>query len=606
MIAIAAMMVLVVVWTCLKPDPWKHTISWDAFGYYLYLPANFLHHDMAMNDMSWFDEVFRTYAPSGTVYQINYMGDGGHAIKYPMGLAVLWSPFFGLGHLMARLLGQPQDGFSMPYQSAMVFATWCYLLLGLHWMRKVLLAFFSDGIVAVTICLLVAGTNLLDQAVFHMLMPHLFLFTMFAGIIRYTIRWNGTRQWQDAAMVALLIGLSILIRPTALVCVLIPLLWGRIDSHPRIGGLLRSRKSHLLLAGNIIGLICLPQLLYWKEVTGSYFYMSYTNAGEGFEFLHPWVREVLFSFRKGWFVYTPIMVGSIIGVVFLWKHAPRALVAVCAYFIVNLYVVSSWSCWWYADSFGQRALVESYAVMALPLGAFVSWFIERGRSVRIAAISGGIALVVLNLFQAWQCSEGILHSSRMTKHAYALVFGKTEKPEGLEDALLVQRAYDGSMDPPDLSRYTPIAEQRVSYDAPEAGVTREQLSDTLMHTGTHSLRIGREMGWSPAIGGSYGEVTQRDHLWARFTTYVYVPRGYPHVDCAIVVGMEHDGRKYGDRVHDITAEELVPGQWNQMTMWFLTPPIRSSEDKLHAFFWLRDTLPVWIDDARLELFEPKK
>lgn len=606
-LAIAAVMTIVVTWTCLKAQPWQPIISWDAFGYYLYLPAGLLHQDIALMDMSWFEDVFRTYEPSGTVYQINAVEDGGHAIKYSMGLAILWAPFFALGHLIAQFTGYPADGFSRPYEIAMFIATWSYLLLGLTWSRKALLNFFNDRSIALTICLLVLGTNVFDQSVFHMMMPHIFLFTLFAGILHYTIRWERHRRTRHLIVIALLIGLSALVRPTAIVVVVIPLLWGwSTGKVPMVTELLRKHPLRLLIACVVIGVVCLPQLLYWKKVTGGFFYMGYRNPGEGFDLGSPHIGQVLFSFRKGWLLYTPLMVCALLGFALLRGHAASGFRAIVVFCLVHLYIVSSWSCWWYADSFGHRAMLESYAFLLMPLCAFVSGSLVARIEIKCAALVGFGAFVVLNLFQTWQCSEGILHSSRMTRKAYAMVFGEREKPPGLEEALLVQRAYDGSMDPPDLSRYIALPVVVKNYDAPEGNIPADQLTDTVKHSGARSLFVDPKVGWSPSVAMTYSDLTSRDHLWVRFTLHVYVPPGSPRVDCALAVCMEHRAQKYGDRVRPIAPEELVPGQWNEVSMWFLTPAVRDGDDLLYGYLWLRDTVPVWIDDARIEPFERKE
>ena len=112
------------------------------------------------------------------------------------------------------------------------------------------------------------------------------------------------------------------------------------------------------------------QLFYWKAAVGSYFVDAYFNPGEGFDWSAPHTLQVLFSFRKGWFIYTPLMLIATIAILLLRKRWPEAFPAVLVFFLVNLYVVSSWSCWWYADSFSSRAMTGSIAVMALPLAVF--------------------------------------------------------------------------------------------------------------------------------------------------------------------------------------------------------------------------------------------
>src|SRR5688572_27038918 len=189
------------------------------------MPAQFIHDDLAIKDPSWFDALFQRYAPSETVYQINYMDDGGRAIKYPIGLALLWLPFFFIGHLIAGAIGSPQDGLSSPYQLSIVAGSIIYFGIGLLWLRKVLFHWFSDRVIACTLILIAFGTNLLYMWVFDILMPHAFLFSLYAGIMLFSIRWHAAPNIKDSILIGLLIGLAASVRNTELIALIIPLTW---------------------------------------------------------------------------------------------------------------------------------------------------------------------------------------------------------------------------------------------------------------------------------------------------------------------------------------------------------------------------------------------
>ena len=71
-------------------------------------------------------------------------------------------------------------------------------------------------------------------------------------------------------------------------------------------------------------IICIAsiQLGYWKYTSGKFIINPYgaSNAGEGLELLNPHLLEVLFSFRKGWFIYTPLMLFTLVGFKELYKN----------------------------------------------------------------------------------------------------------------------------------------------------------------------------------------------------------------------------------------------------------------------------------------------
>ena len=135
-------------------------LTWDAMGHYLYLPAHFIYHDLSR--LAFIPDIMREYSPTGSFYQAFPAPDGpagALVMKYPIGLAVLNTPFFWLGHWAAGHWNYPQDGFSPPYQIAIAFGSLLYSLLALSLLRRVLLRYVSDVVVALTLALLVLGTN---------------------------------------------------------------------------------------------------------------------------------------------------------------------------------------------------------------------------------------------------------------------------------------------------------------------------------------------------------------------------------------------------------------------------------------------------------------
>ncbi|MCB0815419.1 MAG: hypothetical protein KDB87_19920, partial [Flavobacteriales bacterium] len=57
-------------------------------------------------------------------------------------------------------------------------------------------------------------------------------------------------------------------------------------------------------------------LSYWKVYGGAWIFDSYQNPGEGLDLFYPHLHRFLFSFRKGWFIYTPLMLVAAAGLLF--------------------------------------------------------------------------------------------------------------------------------------------------------------------------------------------------------------------------------------------------------------------------------------------------
>lgn len=573
---------VLVIWSLLTlqtmRNPPRFAFGWDTFGYHLYLPATFIHGDPLVKDMAWVEQARSDHDASATLYQISTMPNGSRVVRYPIGLAVTWTPWFLAGHVAAKITGHPQDGYSMPYQMAIILGVMGYFLLGLLLLRSVLARLFNGRVAWVTIALLVLGTNLLDQSLGGQTMPHLTLFSLYAAILYFTLRWRSSGTIRDAVPLAVVMGLAALIRPTEIVCVLIPLLWPAADGLTWARRLRAQWRSWVVIAG-IMLLIGMVQFTYWKLATGNWLIDSYANPGEGLDLLAPHTIPFLFSFRKGWFLYTPLMLLATAAIALLWRHRHVAAKPMLVFFCLNLYLVSSWTCWWYADSFSSRAMVGSYAVMAIPLAASLMysgrWKIP-ARAALWAAIAGCVAL---NLFQHWQFRSGLIHSSRMTNEAYKAVWGRTVRPEGFDDLLLVERSASGhnAMRPDRYTATKAFGLLESPFFAPEGSGF-----DTTLIEGLPRVVLDEDHVFTPATHLPYKELTKHDHAFLELRWFVRPLDERPGT--VVVTTFEHGG-SYAYRTIDTRDLNAVPGKWNRITHWYMTPEVRSVRDPFTTYLW---------------------
>ena len=110
---------------------YTRVFKWDIVGYYSYLPSTFIEHDVSLSFIT--DENKIKY--NGTKY--GYVDDkaGNHIIKYSIGMAVLYAPFFFIAHILSSAFGYAPDGFSVIYQLFIEFSGLFYLLFGLWYLK---------------------------------------------------------------------------------------------------------------------------------------------------------------------------------------------------------------------------------------------------------------------------------------------------------------------------------------------------------------------------------------------------------------------------------------------------------------------------------------
>lgn len=571
--------------------PQRQVLTWDVFGYHLYLPAAFIHDDVALKDRLWLDEVMTNRPPSTTLYQVIDGPDGGRVIRYSSGMAVLFAPFFLIAHLLAEPAGFPADGSSAPYQFAATIGALAFALLGMFLLLKVLRHFFHDGLAAALLLLIGLGTNWFQLVAWDgTLLTHPALFTLYGALLLATITWHRKPTGSAALAVGVLTGFITLVRPSELVVVLVPVLWGIAPAAARAAKWQAIRNHPLHAALAVIGFIAAmaPQLVYWRITTGEWLFYSYANPGEGFDFDTPHIRPFLTSFRKGWLLYTPLMLPAIGGILLLRRELPQAFLAILAYLVLDLWIVSSWSCWWYAGgSFSSRSMVPAYVLLALPLGALLQrmWtkpLLRWGAGVLCAAC------VMLNLFQTWQWTAGIISKERMTRAYYMAVFGRTSAPGNAEELLLVGRATGGEEKLIHEHRYTGREAFRTGSNDKPGGV----------------LTLSAEAPFSPAFEATFEQLTGKDHAWIRCSARFWVDDSVPAVP-TMVVHFEHKGGTYKYMARDAVVPAATRNTWVTCTMDYLTPEVRSSKDKVKAYLWNQQGEAVKVDDFTVQVLEPE-
>ena len=586
--------------------PPVNILSWDVFGYYLYLPATFIYHDLRLTDISWVNQLIDQYQTTSTFYQATALPSGGWVMKYSMGMAVLNSPAFFIAHIFSLVSGVKADGFSLPYQYAWAISGLVYTAIGIVMLRKVLLRFFNDKITGSLLLLIVLGTNYFQLTAFDGYLSHNYLFTLYTLIVWFTIRWHQQQKWQFALGLGLSMGLAVLARPSELVCILVPILWG-IGSANGFTHKINLIKSNFGQISLIIGSAILagfPQLLYWKYSSGHWLFYSYNNAGEGFDFTHPYLVEVLFSFRKGWLIYTPVMVFALAGFVSLYRKNKALFLGILIYFVINLYIVSSWTCWWYAGgSYSQRALLSSYVLLAFPLGYFIQAILEQKKAIRILVFSIAGLLLMLNLFQTWQWATGIIDRTRMTKEYYFATFGKTSCSDADRKLLLVDRPADALEELKNESDY--IKRSAVVFDFENNKDQGIVINKDTVFEGKSSLRLDENHPFSPAFEMPFSEITNKDHAWLRAEVQVFPVTEVKENMASMVITFQHKGEAYNYRAASISlaSYEMKPGKWNKMRIDYLTPEVRSKDDTVKIYFWLQGKSPVFIDKLTVDIFD---
>lgn len=387
----------------------------DGEGYYEYLPALFIYHDLSENKI-------KTETPRGNRELYLVKCGEKYVNKYTCGTAILMSPFFLIAHLQAE--DAAANGYSAVYQHSISYAAIFYVFLFAFFFRK-LLETYSVKPAIIFSCQLLAilATPVLRYANEEASFSHvysLFAITAFLYFSRLYIRDGKAKQLYIAA---LLFGLIFLLRQANIVAILlVPFL---ADSSfvflQRIKLLFRNYR--VLVAALAIFLVVVSvQLVLWYVQTGQWFVYSYGD--EKFIFTEPHMFDFLFSYKRGMFLYAPVLLVCIGGIVYwIMKRNFWSLFTWFVPLTIIVYIFSSWHVWCYGASFGCRPMIEFVPLFILPFALFVN----RVRNyVAALCIFISAASIPLCMIQNWQYSKYILHWGLMDEKKYWDVFLETE------------------------------------------------------------------------------------------------------------------------------------------------------------------------------------
>jgi hypothetical protein len=264
----------------------------------------------------------------------------------------------------------PVDGFSWPFQSMAVISGLVYAASGMAILWKLLEKYFDQKTILVVMFGIVYGTNLFHYATYDSIFSHTYSFFLFSAFLYYVQRIyceSSVRYFLIGGAVG---GFIIITRPTNGLWILFGIFYG-VDSLRSMIERLRFWKNNTMkvfyAAIPFVGIIFL-QLIYWKITTGSFLINLYRN--EHFNFARPEILNVLFSARKGLFFWSPILLTVIPGMFYVIKKAREFFLPILLFLPLNIYVISSWSSWFYGGSFGHRGFTESIPLFAICFASF--------------------------------------------------------------------------------------------------------------------------------------------------------------------------------------------------------------------------------------------
>lgn len=388
-----------------------HTVvDGDGKDYYSYLMAIFIDKNLGHQDITpWY--VIQT--PTGTVN------------VHTAGVSLLLLPFFLIAYVWASWFGYDVNGLSAPFEKMISMGAFFYAMLGLYFIRKLLIKLnIKDAAIALILLLIFFGTHLLNYSLNEPSMSHVYSFSLISVFLysSYQVFNSGERKYFLVS--AFILGLIILVRPiNGIILGIIPF-WSNSFKEfiERTKTIFFKQTKSMIFSGIIFKLTLFIQALIWLAQNGKM--MQWTYKDNGLYLFSPNTLKMLFGFNSGFFIYTPLCLVLMFGFVPLFKENSFKFFTLFLFLIFVFYLFSCHWAYTYFDGLSIRPMVDFMPVFAI-LGAKLISSVQ-GKLKTIALPVLGL-FAVFNLLICYQYKAGILPPASMNYEKFKYIFLKTDK-----------------------------------------------------------------------------------------------------------------------------------------------------------------------------------
>ncbi len=579
----------------------KNTFYGDAFGYYLYLPSTFIHHNIKTPFDTQGNNISDGIKWCFGVIKGAHNAKGFYLNQYTYGIALMESPFFFIAHGYEKVKGLDANGYSETYNLLIKAGTLIYALLGLLITYKILRRYFSSSLSLLGISGLFLCTNLFWFAIFQSGMAHVPLFFLYALLIWLTIKLHEAPNNRYFIITGLVAGIITLIRPTDIICLLIPLLY-EVNNRAAFKNKIAFLKQHKKAIGwMIVAFIIpiIPQLLYWKAITGGF--VTYSYGDQSFNFREPKIIEGLFYFSNGWFPYSPIMLFSILGLLF-YKQLVKWEWCIIILFSLYVYIIYSWYCYYYINGLGSRPMIHLYPLLAIPLVAFFKYISERNFIIKASFVTVCLFFVAMNLCYSIQQVLGVIDSPDSNMAFNLQMLFRTQLTY---DDLIVKNIGERQPDTNKITKLRSIANENF-----DDSISTDYIKDTLKNSGY--LFHWHDEDYMEVAVIPYNKQMFNDARWFKCSGRFMSPNNLDYFRHILNLDINNKeklwrGFKVENNLHDstvpLTLNRCVTKKWDQVSFFAKVPGNLKDGDIIRVMMWVSDKTELYMDDITLELYK---
>ena len=336
----------------------------DSVNYFGITHSLLFDHDFNLTDE------FVRVPPDGREWTAVQKASGLPGSPWGVGYSIVELPFLAAGTALDKVAGNAADGYSRwalyIYSTANIFVTGLGLAVLFALLRQVgefwsiperQLNLFGLFVTLATFF----GTNVGYYAFPHIAHAATFLFVSLFLYVWWRVRESdAARSW---FMLGLIGGFLSICRWQDILYLGGPVFYDVLQRKPwrEPRRWFRARLGYAAGAG----LCWVPQIAEWKIIYGKYLTLP---QGDGFLHFPPaHIAEVLFSSRNGWFLWTPLTMVGVAGLVYGATRAKRVFLPWIAVLVLEVTVIGCMKTWHGFDSFSARYLLANSSIVAVGL-----------------------------------------------------------------------------------------------------------------------------------------------------------------------------------------------------------------------------------------------
>lgn len=297
--------------------------------------------------------------------------------QWLIGPSLLWLPLLVTTHFSTILLSLGVSPYSVFWEFLAGLSGITFGLLGLYFLEKTLHRFFDFTSSTRVIWLLFLTTHLFFYIALEPVHSHSSIFFLICFLIFFVTRPqpHGPLRW---FIPSLLVGLIAITRPSGIASTVLFL--------PLFHSPLKSKISDYftLALGFLVGIF--PQLLTQYIIFGSVFSQPYLTGYHGqATFSLKFIPLALFSAQRGLFIWTPILLIGLFGLI-QWTKNMQLRKVFILYLLIQLLIVGTWN-GIISAGYGNRFFIETLPIYAF---GFAHVFSRLSQKTYLLLLFGGL------------------------------------------------------------------------------------------------------------------------------------------------------------------------------------------------------------------------